>query len=102
MKNENKIQKSSQDFIQQIKSIISTAQQNVVKSVNHERVLMYWKIGERIVVEEQNGKERADYYGSIFYQKEYFFLTLQTYQVCKNFEVYIKRKICKKHSNYEQ
>ncbi len=47
MKNENKIQKSSQDFILQIKSIISTAQQNVVKSVNQERVLMYWKIGER-------------------------------------------------------
>ncbi len=61
MKSENNLQKYSQDFVQQIKSIISTAQQNVVKSVNHERVLMYWKIGERIVVEEQNGKERADY-----------------------------------------
>ncbi len=61
MKNDNNIQKFSQDFVQQIKSIISTARQNVVKSVSHERVIMYWKIGERIVVEEQNGKERADY-----------------------------------------
>ncbi len=49
------------DFIEQIKSIINKAQDNAVKSVNHERVLMYWKIGERIVEEEQNGKQRADY-----------------------------------------
>ncbi len=49
------------DFIEQIKLIINKAQDNAVKSVNHERVLMYWKIGERIVKEEQHGKQRADY-----------------------------------------
>ncbi len=49
------------DFIEQIKSIINKAQDNAIKSVNHERVLMYWKIGERIVEEEQHGKQRADY-----------------------------------------
>ncbi len=49
------------DFIEQIKLIISNAQNNVVHSVNTERVLMYWKIGEKIILEEQNGNERADY-----------------------------------------
>jgi predicted nuclease of restriction endonuclease-like (RecB) superfamily len=29
--------------------------------VDFERVRMYWKLGERIVVEEQQGKERAEY-----------------------------------------
>ncbi len=51
----------SKDFVEQIKSIINNAQNNAIRSINHERVLMYWKIGEKIVVEEQNGKERADY-----------------------------------------
>ncbi len=53
--------KYPQDFIQQIKSIISNAQNNVVRSINSQRVQMYWKIGEKIVVEEQQGKERANY-----------------------------------------
>ncbi len=51
----------SKDFVEQIKSIINNAQNNAIRSINHERVLMYWKIGKKIVVEEQNGKERADY-----------------------------------------
>ncbi len=50
----------SKDFVGQIKLIINNAQNNAMRSINHERV-MYWKIGERIVVEEQKGKERADY-----------------------------------------
>lgn len=51
----------SADFVQQIKHIISNAQDNAVRAVNNERVMMYWKIGEKIVVEEQKGKQRADY-----------------------------------------
>ncbi len=61
MKNSNSQPSLAQDFVQQIKAIISNAQNNAVRSVNRERVLMYWKIGEKIIVEEQNGKERADY-----------------------------------------
>ncbi len=49
------------EFVQQIKSIINNAQNNAVRSINNERVFMYWKIGEKIVLEEQNGKERAEY-----------------------------------------
>lgn len=44
-----------------IKSIIAHSKERAIRSVDFERVLMYWKIGERIVVEEQEGKERARY-----------------------------------------
>lgn len=49
------------DFIQQVKGIITTAQTNAIRAVSTERVMMYWKIGEKIILEEQNGKERAEY-----------------------------------------
>ena len=62
MANENKIEQSfSNDFVQQIKAIIVNAQSNAIRAVDTERVMMYWKIGERILVEEQKGKERAEY-----------------------------------------
>lgn len=48
-------------FIQEIKNIISHARENAVRSVNWERMLMYWQIGKRIFEEEQQGKDRADY-----------------------------------------
>ncbi len=51
----------SSDFVQQVKSIILQAQSNAVRAVDSERVAMYWKIGERILVEEQNGQDRAEY-----------------------------------------
>lgn len=51
----------SDNFVEQIKKIISNAQNKAVRAVNTERVLMYWQIGKKIVAEEQNGKERADY-----------------------------------------
>lgn len=49
------------NILQDIQAIITHARQNAVRSVNFERVVMYWKIGERIFIEEQEGKERADY-----------------------------------------
>lgn len=51
----------SKPFIQAIKQIIAQAQNNAVRAVNQERVLMYWHIGRHIVEEEQQGQERADY-----------------------------------------
>lgn len=51
----------SQNLLSDIHSIISQARQNAVRSVNFERVVMYWKIGERIFEEEQNGEQRAEY-----------------------------------------
>lgn len=49
------------NFIDNIKGIITKAQENAVRSINTQRVIMYWNIGKAILEEEQEGKERADY-----------------------------------------
>ncbi len=51
----------STQFIGQIKNIIVQAQDNAIRAVDNERVLMYWNIGKMIIEEEQQGKERAKY-----------------------------------------
>ena len=51
----------SEKFLSDIKGIIGNARQQAVKSVELHRVEMYWKLGERIFVEEQLEKNRADY-----------------------------------------
>jgi len=48
-------------FLSEIKSIIGSARTQAVRSVEFYRVQMYWKLGERIFNEEQQGKDRADY-----------------------------------------
>jgi predicted nuclease of restriction endonuclease-like (RecB) superfamily len=48
-------------FIADVRDIIENSQNNAVRSVNFHRVLMYWKLGQRIFVEEQNGENRAEY-----------------------------------------
>ena len=53
--------KLNNDFISDIKGIIETAKTNAVRSVDFQRVMMYWRLGERIVVEEQQGKARSEY-----------------------------------------
>lgn len=49
------------ELIQQIQSIIATANDRAIRSVDTERVLMYWQIGKVIFEEEQQGKDRAEY-----------------------------------------
>jgi predicted nuclease of restriction endonuclease-like (RecB) superfamily len=49
------------EFVSDIRDIITTAKTNAIRSVDFQRVMMYWKLGERILVEEQQGKERAEY-----------------------------------------
>ena len=49
------------ELILQIQSIIATAKDRAIRSVDTERVLMYWQIGKVILEEEQEGKERAGY-----------------------------------------
>ena len=48
-------------FISKIKEIIDQSREMVVRSIDHQRTLLYWEIGKHIVEEEQNGKERAEY-----------------------------------------
>lgn len=49
------------DFLSEVKGIIRQARTNAVRSVDFCRVQMYWSLGKRILEEEQDGKERADY-----------------------------------------
>lgn len=51
----------SKKFVSEIRAIIASARTNVIRSVDFQRVLMYWHIGCRILEEEQQGKARADY-----------------------------------------
>jgi hypothetical protein len=49
------------NYILEIKQILTQARQNAYRAVNTSMVQAYWLTGRRIVVEEQNGKERAEY-----------------------------------------
>ncbi|MCL2722086.1 MAG: PDDEXK nuclease domain-containing protein [Treponema sp.] len=51
----------STSFYNDIKSIIIDSKNAAIRSVDFQRVLMYWRLGERIFVEEQHGKDRAEY-----------------------------------------
>ena len=57
----NEIQIISGSFVHDIKTIIGQARIQAVRSVEFHRVQMYWKVGERIFTEEQQGMERAEY-----------------------------------------
>ena len=48
-------------FIEEVKGIIENSREDAIRSVDHVRVKMYWKLGRKIVEEEQLGKERAKY-----------------------------------------
>lgn len=48
-------------FVAEIQNIIVQAREHATRSVDYQRVLMYWQIGKHIFKEEQKGKVRADY-----------------------------------------
>lgn len=50
-----------QKFIQDIKSIVSNARKQAYHAINTTMVEAYWNIGQRIVIEEQQGAHRAEY-----------------------------------------
>lgn len=49
------------DFICEIKQIVAQARQKAYSAINSAMVEAYWLMGKRIVEEQQQGKERADY-----------------------------------------
>lgn len=53
--------KIKKEIFIQIQNIVSVAQTRAIRSVDNERVLMYWQIGKTIFEEEQGGKNRAEY-----------------------------------------
>lgn len=59
--NEPAIFKLDEQFVSDIRNIIITTRTTAIRSVDFERVKMYWKLGERIFIEEQKGQDRAEY-----------------------------------------
>ena len=53
--------KLNTSFVSDIKNIIQEARQKTVVAINTAMVSAYWQIGKRIVEEEQNGTQRAEY-----------------------------------------
>ncbi len=51
----------SLSILSDIRRIIELARADAVRSIDYCRVRMYWQMGQRIVEEEQQGKDRADY-----------------------------------------
>jgi len=49
------------NYLIEIKTILAQARQKAYVAINTAMVEAYWKIGERIVLEEQSGKDRAEY-----------------------------------------
>lgn len=54
---QNKIDK----LYTEVSQIITKARNTVYSTANYEMVKAYWNIGQKIVEEEQNGKDRAEY-----------------------------------------
>ena len=52
---------SSTSLYSEIRTILENARQSAYRSVNFAMVMAYWKIGKRIVEEEQKGKAKAAY-----------------------------------------
>lgn len=50
-----------QTMISDIKEIIAVGREQAYNAVNKASVLTYWQIGKRIVEQEQNGENRAEY-----------------------------------------
>ena len=48
-------------FYSDVREIIQSTRVDIARSVDCQRVIMYWRLGERIFVEEQRGKKRAKY-----------------------------------------
>ena len=48
-------------FYNDMRNIILNSRNNAVRGVEVERMMMYWRLGERIFVEEQRGQDRAEY-----------------------------------------
>ena len=52
---------SSNSIIKDLKDLIAQAKNRAIRSVDNERILMFWQIGKRVFDEEQEGRERAVY-----------------------------------------
>lgn len=81
-----------QSVITDIKDIISFGQEKAYDAANKAMVLTYWHVGKRIVEQEQDGKERAEYGKALIdtlaseLTKEYGKATIkETFNISENF-----------------
>ncbi|MBO4577047.1 MAG: hypothetical protein J5680_08065 [Neisseriaceae bacterium] len=58
---ENEIAISEKTFVDDIKQIVKKGQESAFGAVSAIMTETYWNIGKRIVEQEQQGKERAEY-----------------------------------------
>ena len=47
-----------EDFLTDVQSIIELGRQKAYATVEHEAIVTFWKVGRRIVEEEQRGEKR--------------------------------------------
>ena len=52
---------SENQLYDDVRAIIEEARANAIRSVDFNRVLMYWNMGRRVFEEEQHGADRANY-----------------------------------------
>ncbi len=77
-------------LLQELRSILSKGQSAAYKAVDNIKVQTYWQIGERIVREELNHKERAEY-GKYLADKltvDLGFKKRRLYEIVKFYRVY--------------
>lgn len=58
---ENEIAISEKTFVDEIKQIVKKGQESAFGAISAVMTETYWNIGKRIVEQEQQGKERAEY-----------------------------------------
>jgi predicted nuclease of restriction endonuclease-like (RecB) superfamily len=58
---ENLPSKTIETLYQEVRQIIEEARSTIYRTANFETVQAYWNIGQKIVEQEQNGKNRAEY-----------------------------------------
>lgn len=61
IKDKNALSAEEKVFVNDIRSIVSTARTYTYKTANQMIVISNWLVGRRIVIQEQNGSERAEY-----------------------------------------
>ena len=72
----NEIQNTKeQKFLSDLRNIVETARRRGYEAVNQVIVICNWLIGRRIVEQEQNGKERAEYGKNVIKQASEFLTT---------------------------
>lgn len=61
IEDKNALSADEKVFVNDIRSIMSTARTYTYKTANQMIVISNWLVGRRIVIQEQNGSERAEY-----------------------------------------